>query len=76
MTVLPYLFARLTRGDGEGFSQETTDGLRALQPRYRELFPLSAGRGEVLLFRLAQVAPSVHRSRRRSLDEVLFFAEA
>jgi len=71
MTSLPYLFARLERGGGEGLSEAERRGLSALLPRYRRLFATPAGHAEALLFRIGVADPPTARSLRRHLDDVL-----
>jgi hypothetical protein len=61
MTVLPYLLARLDAGAEQLFFDEARL-IGELRERYRRIFPLSPGRGEVFLFRLARAeAPTVRR---------------
>ena len=74
ITGLPYLFARLERGGGEGFSETERAELQALRGRYLRLFDVSAGHAEVLLFRLHVAGPPTARSLRRPLDDVLRLA--
>ncbi|MBB6378988.1 molybdopterin/thiamine biosynthesis adenylyltransferase/nitroreductase [Pseudonocardia eucalypti] len=69
MTALPYLFARLERGGGQGLDQGERASLRALRTRYRRLFDTGTDEAEVLLFRLAHVAAPSARSLRRPLDQ-------
>jgi molybdopterin/thiamine biosynthesis adenylyltransferase len=74
MTGLPYLFARLLRGDGRGFTTREQARLRELHERWRALFDVRPDRAEVLLFRLHEAEPPTARSLRRPLDEVLTFS--
>ena len=71
ITGLPYLFARLERGEGAKLSGEEREQLAALRRRYRGLFDVPEGHAEVLLFRLAHAGPPTARSLRRHLDDVL-----
>ena len=70
-SALTYLFARLERGGGAGLSPEEQASLRRLRDRYRRIFDVRAGEGELLLFRLAQVGPPSAYALRRPLDDVL-----
>ncbi len=73
LTVLPYLFARLDRGAGEGLSDKERSLLSVIRDRFRQLFPTPRGYCEALMFRLVKAeAPSI-RSLRRSVDEMLVF---
>jgi hypothetical protein len=72
LTALPYLFARLERGNGEGLTGEEQEMLAALRADYLELFEVPPGHAEIMLFRLADAGPPRARSLRRNLDEVLF----
>ncbi|MFX0581282.1 Rv1355c family protein [Nocardia nepalensis] len=74
MTALPYLFARLERGGGNGLSRREQTELRDLRDRYRQLFETDPDHAEVLLFRLAHAGPPTARSLRRPLAEVLELA--
>lgn len=71
MTSLPYLFARIERGGGEGLSTGEQTALMALRGRYRAIFDVPAGHGEPLLFRLCMADPPTARSLRRPLEDVL-----
>jgi nitroreductase len=71
MSVAPYLFARLTRGNGEGFTSPEIDRLRGLHECFRRIFPSVPDRAEPMLFRIAEApAPSV-RALRRPIGAVL-----
>jgi molybdopterin/thiamine biosynthesis adenylyltransferase/nitroreductase len=72
-TGLPYLFARLLRGDGAGLSEHEQHELRRLRDRYLEVFPSAQGKSELMLFRLTHAAPPSARSLRRKLEDVLRF---
>jgi hypothetical protein len=74
MTTLPYMFARVLRGGGEGLDQLSVDELRRLRPAYRRLFMLEEDMAEVLLFRVSRAEPTAARSLRRGVDEVLVVA--
>jgi molybdopterin/thiamine biosynthesis adenylyltransferase/nitroreductase len=71
MTALPYLFARLERGGGAGLTGDERRQLGELRGRYRELFEVPPGSGEVMLFRVAHAGPPAVRSLRRPLEDVL-----
>jgi nitroreductase len=73
MTALPYLFARLERGGGEGLAEDERQALRELRTRYRELFEVPSGHAEIMLFRIAHAEAPTARSLRRRLDDVLSF---
>jgi nitroreductase len=74
MTTLPYLFARLERGGGEGLADDERQVLWQLRTRYRELFEVPSGHAEIMLFRIAHAEAPTARSRRHRLDDVLSFA--
>jgi hypothetical protein len=71
MTALPYLLARLTRGDGGGLTAENQQQLTELGKIFRRLLPMPEDHAEIMLFRLAKAEPPTVRSLRRGLDEVL-----
>jgi nitroreductase len=71
MSSLPYLFARLERGGGAGFSEPQKAALAALRARYRALFTLEDGDAELLLFRLAIAGPPTRHSLRRRPEDLL-----
>jgi molybdopterin/thiamine biosynthesis adenylyltransferase/nitroreductase len=73
-TGLPYLFARLLRGDGQGLSGREQRELQSLRARYVRVLPSAEGRCELMLFKLTHAAPPSARSLRRQLDDVLRFA--
>lgn len=68
-----YLFARLARGGGEGFSKKEIRVLQDLRKRYLEVFNLPGERAELLLFRVSRTDPPTARSLRRKLEDVLTF---
>lgn len=70
MAMLPYLFARLERGQGEGYSDREVRTLQALRERWRALFDVPPGHAEPLLFRLAKVPPPTARALRRHVEDV------
>ncbi len=72
-TGLPYLFARLERGCGEGLSEGETEELLQLRTRYRALFEINSHDAEILLFRIGYAGFPSAVSLRRSLDSVLNF---
>ncbi|WP_437731503.1 Rv1355c family protein [Sorangium sp. So ce1335] len=71
MATLPYLFARLVRGGGEGMDPETIEAARELRARYLRLFDVTDATAEILLFRLSIAGPPSTRSLRRPLEDVL-----
>jgi nitroreductase len=73
-TGLPYLFARVERGQGDGLAAEEIAELRKLRQRYLERFTVAKDEAEVLLFRLGQAAAPTAISLRRPIDQVLTFA--
>jgi hypothetical protein len=73
-TALPYLFARVERGGGQGLEDDEVEELRRLRERYRRLLPVPDGHAEVLLFRLGRAGAPTAISLRRPLDRVLTFA--
>lgn len=70
MAALPFLLARITRGDGSGLHASTRRELSELLPIYQSLFRLEAGRVDVILFRLQHGIPKAARSARRPLEDV------
>lgn len=73
MTALLYMFARLLRGGGEGFSERERAELRTLRARHEELFSVAPGAGELMLFRVVRGGPPRVRSLRRRVHQVLRF---
>ncbi len=73
MSFLPYAFARILRGGGQGLAPSTAQGLAALWPPYSQLFGLDPAEGQVLLFRLFPSTGPVTPSHRRAVDSVLQF---
>lgn len=71
MATLPYLFARLVRGGGEGMDAETVALAKGLRARYLRLFDVTDATAEILLFRLSLSGPASTRSLRRPLEDVL-----
>ncbi len=71
MTGLPYLFARLERGHGDGLAAHEQRTLGELRARYRRLFDTSDDDAEAFLFRLSLAGPPTARALRRRLDDVL-----
>ncbi|WP_437686691.1 Rv1355c family protein [Sorangium sp. So ce176] len=71
MATLPYMFARLVRGGGEGMDPETVALATALRARYLRLFDVTDATAEILLFRLSLAGPPSTRSLRRPLEDVL-----
>lgn len=73
MTALLYLFARLERGQGAGFSPSEQEWLQELRARYVRILPNVPGASEMMLFRLSIAGPPTARSLRRPVGEVLTF---
>jgi molybdopterin/thiamine biosynthesis adenylyltransferase len=71
LSALPFLFARLSRGSVDAFSQQLRQALQELRQRYLRLFDLAPHCGEVLLVRIARATPSRVRALRRPISEVL-----
>lgn len=74
MTTLPYMFARVLRGNGEGFDQPMIDELLRLREPYCRLFKRLSDSAELLLFRVSKAGPTSARSLRRRIDDVLVVA--
>lgn len=70
MSSLPYLFARLVRGEGEGMPKAQREGIRALRPAYARLFGVRDEEAEVLLVRFAFAPPVTVRALRRPVRDV------
>jgi hypothetical protein len=68
MSSLPYLFARLVRGGGEGIPEQQAEELRKLRLRYESVFELGPESSEILLFRLAYADAASARALRRSVE--------
>jgi len=71
IAALPYFFARLIRGGGDGLDQYTIEELYGLRARYQALFQLTPLTGEVLLFRAGFADTTAKRSLRRPVEDVL-----
>lgn len=71
MSVAPYLFLRLTRGQGEGFSEQEVASLSRLRDRFASLFAPREGWSQPLLFRLTHAAPPSARALRRQVQAIL-----
>ncbi len=75
LATLPYLFARLERGGGEGLDAGQRADLAGWRDRFRAVFGPNDGQTEAMMLRFARVdAPPTARSLRRPLDEVLEIA--
>jgi molybdopterin/thiamine biosynthesis adenylyltransferase/nitroreductase len=68
---LPYLFARLERGDGHGLDPTERVTLWALRERWRAVFDSAPDRAELMLLRLSVDGPPRARSLRRDVDDIL-----
>jgi tRNA A37 threonylcarbamoyladenosine dehydratase len=66
MSACVYLFARLEHGSG--FTEDERAIISRERQRFLEIFPVPAGFGEMLLFRVAKAAPPSARSVRRRLE--------
>ena len=75
IAALGYLFARLERGNGDGFTNEEQHTLRGLRAEYKSIFTLESDEAELLLFRIAVAEPPTARSLRRPVESVLSFEE-
>jgi nitroreductase len=74
MSASVYLFARLERGRGQGFSEDQARALEELRRRYLSVLPVMASaETEILLFRISDASPPRVRSLRRPVDDVLSF---
>ncbi|WP_394839359.1 Rv1355c family protein [Pendulispora rubella] len=71
MTALLYMFARLERGGGAGFSREEQAELSTLRHRFRELFEVRMDHADLMLFRISYANPPSARSLRRRLGDVI-----
>lgn len=71
MSVAPYLFLRLTRGQGKGFSEQEIASLSRLRDRFASLFAPREGWSQPLLFRLTHAAPPSARALRRQVQAIL-----
>jgi molybdopterin/thiamine biosynthesis adenylyltransferase/nitroreductase len=71
MSVAPYLFLRLTRGGGEGFTPAEVATLSKLRQRFAAIFAPRVGWSEPLLFRLTHAGPPSTRALRRPLTDIL-----
>lgn len=72
MTTITYLYDRLADG-GHGLARPQVDALESLRDPYARLFDLSAGSGQMMLFRLHKADSPTAQSLRRSVDDVLQF---
>jgi nitroreductase len=70
MSVAPYLFRRLNRAAGDGFSESERRRLKELQESFLGLFPHAADQNDLLLFRLGVAPPATVASLRRPVDAV------
>ncbi len=73
MTVLPYLFTRLTLGKGEGLDQEQKSMLTHLWLRFNALFPCSENDGLLFLFRLSEAETPTKQSLRRPIHDLIHY---
>ena len=71
MTVAPYLFARLTRGAGEGLMSKEIISLEKLRERFARVFPPAPGRAQPMLFRLAHAPSPTATALRRPVVSIL-----
>lgn len=68
---LPFMFARLERGGGEGLDPAQIAELREMRGPYRDIFQPPEDHAEIMLFRLVHAPAPTARSVRRSLDDLL-----
>jgi hypothetical protein len=71
VSVAPYLFSRLTRGAGAGFTQTEIASLTGLHQRFATIFEPRAGWAEPMLFRLTHAPPPSTRALRRPVQAIL-----
>ena len=71
VSVMPYVFARVERGQGEGFDTSAMARLKELRDRSHRVLAASKDRAEVLLFRIVRAEPPSVRALRRPIEEVL-----
>lgn len=71
MSVAPYLFLRLTRGDGEGFTTDESATLGRLHERFASIFEPRGGWAEPMLFRLTHAPAPSSRALRRPVAAIL-----
>jgi hypothetical protein len=71
MSVAPYLFSRLSRGAGEGFSPAEIETLAELRRRFAAVFEPKEGWAEALLFRLTHAPAPSARALRRPVSAIL-----
>jgi hypothetical protein len=71
MSVAPYLFSRLSRGNGAGFSPAEIETLAELRRRFARIFEPKEGRAETLLFRLTHAPIPSARALRRPVSAIL-----
>jgi len=73
LSALPYLFARLADGNGDGLDDRERRELGELRQSYRSIFGLApdVDQAEIMLFRLAKAAPPTARSLRRTPEDLI-----
>ena len=71
MTAILYVFALFERGGAQGLDGQERAMLASLRRRYQALFEVPEDAAEIMLFRLAVVAPPSARSLRKPVDEML-----
>jgi tRNA A37 threonylcarbamoyladenosine dehydratase len=76
LTVFPYLYARVERGAGDGFSKGEQQKLKNIRDRYLNLFKVNQSQSEPLLFRISKVDPPSARSLRRNIGDVFYAIES
>jgi len=72
MTVLPYFFQRLLKGNGDAFSENQKDLLRHAWLRFNSIFPCKENDGLAFLFRLSEAQTPTKPSLRRHYNDIVF----
>jgi len=70
MTILVFLFARLDRGQCEGFTVNQVKELSRLRQEFDSLFPPRRDQCNLFLFRVGYASEPSARSLRRSIEQV------
>ena len=74
LATLPYLFARLERGRGDGLAEADQKALRSMRSEYNAIFQPPDDHAEGILLRFAKAGPATARSLRRPVGDVLEFS--
>ncbi len=67
----PFFFARLLRGNGEGFLGFMKDRLTMLRKPYSDIWGINDNIAEVFMFRIFKGHKAIKRSYRLPVDEIL-----